>query len=84
MVLSDEATLIYILAGSGVRGRLNSGRIERGPGQTLDVFDRQGKRFDYLSGRIRSWCVVDAAGTAVDGWQEILPEDFSRIFSSAF
>ncbi len=80
MVLSDETVLIYILAESGVRGRLISGRIERGNGGNLDVFDSRGNKFEYLSGKkLRSWCVVDAVGNPVDGWREILPEDLPRV-----
>jgi hypothetical protein len=79
-VLSDDAALVYILAESGVRGRLTSGSIERGFGDTLEVFDAQGDRFDYLSGtRLRSWCVVDPKGQPIDGWRKILPEDLPRI-----
>jgi len=80
-VLSDDVVLIYILAESGVRGHLTSGRIERRPDGTLDVYDARGRRFDYLSGnRLRSWCVVDPSGKPIDGWREILPEDLPRIF----
>jgi hypothetical protein len=76
MVLSDEAVLVYILAESGVRGRLTSGRIERGPRGTLDVFDAHGERFEYLSGhRLKSWCVVGQEEKPIDGWREVLPED---------
>ncbi len=76
MVLSDEAVLVYILSESGVRGRLTSGRIARGPHGTLDVFDPHGERFEYLSGdRLRSWCVVGQGGNPIDGWREVLPED---------
>jgi hypothetical protein len=76
MVLSDEAMLVYILAESGVRGQLNSGRIQRGDSGKLDVFDAGGQRFEYLSGgRIRSWWVVDANGQPIEGWQDIRPED---------
>jgi len=83
MVLSDEAVLVYVLAESGVRGHLSSGRIRRGLARTLDVFDALGNRIDYLSGnRLRSWCVVNAAGRHVDGWGEILPEDLPRMFLS--
>jgi hypothetical protein len=80
MVLSGEAVLVYVLADSGVRGRLAAGRIERNPAGELDVFDAQGDRFDYLSGsRMRSWCVLGPAGKPIDGWQHILPEDLSKI-----
>ena len=80
MLLSDEAVLVYILAESGVRGHLTSGRIERTPSGTLDVYDGWGEPFHYLSGkRLRSWCVVDASGKPLDGWREILPEDLPRI-----
>ncbi len=80
VVLSDEAALVYILAESGVRGTLTSGRIERNPSGTLEVFDARGERFDYLSGdRLRSWCLVGPDGKPVDGWKEILPEDLHRI-----
>jgi hypothetical protein len=79
MVLSDDAALVYILAESGVRGRLTSGHIERNPAGTLDVFDALRERIDYLSGnRMRSWCLVGPDGKPVDGWREILPEDLHR------
>jgi hypothetical protein len=83
MELSDNTVLVYVLKGSGVRGHLTSGRIER-RAEALDVFDAQGERVDYLSGRrIRSWCVVDARGQPVDGWREILPEDVPKILCGA-
>lgn len=76
----DGAVLVYILAESGVRGRLTSGRIERGTNGTLNVFDSRGNRFEYLSGhRFRSWCVLDGAGNPVDGWGEILPGDLPKL-----
>ena len=79
IVLSDEAVLVYILAESGVKGQLASGRIERNPTGKLTVFDAHGERFDYLSGnRLRSWAVVGPQGQPIDGWQEILPEDLAR------
>ncbi|HTW63724.1 MAG TPA: hypothetical protein VME17_03870 [Bryobacteraceae bacterium] len=81
IVLSDDVMLVYVLAESGVRGQLTSGRIERGPAGTLDIFDILGNRFDYLSGgRLRSWCVVGPEGKPVDGWREIRPEDVPKIF----
>ena len=80
MVLSGEAVLVYVLADSGVRGRLASGRIERNPAGELDVFDAQGVRFEYLSGsRMRSWGVLGTEGKPIDGWQHILPEDLGKI-----
>jgi len=80
--LSSERILVYVLASSGVRGKLTTGRIERNADEGLDVFDAQGDRIDYLSGgRIRSWCVVDVLGKRVDGYGEILPEDLPKIFS---
>ncbi len=83
MDLSDNAVLVYILKESGVRGRLTSGKIER-RGGSIDVFDAQGARVDYLSGkRIRSWCVVDAKGEPLNGWREILPEDLPKIAPGA-
>jgi hypothetical protein len=83
MVLSDAASLVYILAGSGVKGHLTSGRIERGPSGTLEVFDALGNSFEYLSGeRLRSWCVLGPDGDAIDGWREILPEDLPKIFAA--
>ena len=81
MVLSDEVCLVYVLAESGVRGKLTSGRIERNPCGRLDVFDHHGEKFDYLSGdRLRSWCVVGVEGKQIDGWGEILPEDLPKFF----
>jgi hypothetical protein len=85
MVLSDRAVLVYILAESGVRGHLTSGRIERNPSGKVDLFDARGERFEYLSGeRLRSWCVVGPDGKPVDGWGEILPEDLPRLLQSDF
>ena len=82
-VLSEKAVLIYILAESGVRGRLTSGRVERTGAGTLDVYDTWGNRIDYLSGnKLRSWCVVGAGGKPIDGWREILPEDVPKIIPS--
>ena len=81
IVLSDEAALVYVLAESGVRGKLTSGRIERNPSGALDVFDARGDWFEYLSGeKLRSWCVVGPEGKPIDGWGEILPEDLPKIF----
>jgi len=82
IVLSEEALLLYILTESGVRGHLTSGRIERSPTGTLDVFNARGEWFEYLSGqRLRSWCVVGIEGKPIDGWGKILPEDLPKIFS---
>jgi hypothetical protein len=80
MVLSESTVLVYILAESGVRGRLTSGRIERAAAGTLDVFDPRGSRIDYLSGqRLRSWWVIDSRGQPLGGWTEVLPEDLPRM-----
>jgi hypothetical protein len=80
MVLSDEAVLVYVLAESGVKGRLTAGRIERDPSGLLTVFDAQGTWFEYLSGkRLRSWYVIGPDGKPLDGWREILPMDFPEI-----
>jgi len=79
MVLSDESVLVYILAESGVRGRLTSGRITRNPSGKLIVFDTQGVWFEYLSGdRLRSWCLMGPEGKPIDGWREILPGDLPQ------
>ena len=79
VLLSVDAILVYILAESGVRGQLNSGRIERDPLGKVDVFDSRGDRVEYLSGgRIRSWCVMGPRGKALEGWREILPEDLPK------
>ena len=76
VVLSEGVCLVYVLAESGVRGHLTSGRIERQSSGKLTVFDVRGDLFEYLSGgRIRSWCVVGPDGKPVDGWNQILPED---------
>jgi hypothetical protein len=80
VVLSAEVMLVYILAESGVRGRLTSGRIERNSCGKLTVFDALGERFEYLSGkRLRSWCLIGSDGQPIDGWREILPEDLPKI-----
>jgi hypothetical protein len=80
VVLSEEACLVYVLAESGVRGHLRSGRIERQSSGKLTVFDVHGDWFEYLSGdRIRSWCVVGLDGKPVDGWREILPKDLPQL-----
>jgi len=80
MVLSEEAALVYILAESGVKGRLTSGRVERDPSGRLNVFDARGWRFEYLSGdRLRSWCVLGPDGKPIDGWREIQPQDLSQL-----
>jgi len=85
MVLSEGMPLVYILAESGARGRLTSGRIQRNASGKLAVFDAYGDRFEYLSGeRIRSWCVMGPEGKPVDGWGEILPEDLPRFLASDF
>lgn len=79
--LSEDAFLVYILAETGVRGQLKSGRVERRPDGTIDVYDARGTRFDYLSGnRLRSWSVVNIEGKPIDGWQAIKPEDSPRMF----
>ena len=81
IVLSAEVALVYILAATGVRGQLTSGRIERNPSGRLDVFDARGEWFEYLSGeRLRSWCVVGPDCQPMDGWREILPKDLLTIF----
>ena len=81
MVLSDEVSLVYVLAETGVRGKLTSGSIERNPSGGLDVFDPHGEKFEYLSGeRLKSWCVVGPEGKPINGWREILPEDLPKIF----
>jgi hypothetical protein len=46
MVLSDEAVLAYVLAESGVKGRLTAGRIERDSSGLLTVFDARGALFE--------------------------------------
>jgi hypothetical protein len=82
-VLSDEVALVYILAETGVRGKLTSGAIERVADGSLNVFDARGNPFEYLSGkRIRSWCLVNGEGKPLDGWRLILPEDAPRILGS--
>jgi len=79
IVLSDETVFVYILAGSGCRGQLSAGRIERDASGTVQVFDGRGDRFEYLSReRLRSWCVQGLDGMPVDGWREILSEDLPR------
>jgi hypothetical protein len=81
MILSDEVSLVYVLAESGVRGKLTSGRVERSLAGELDVFDPHGNKFAYLSGRrLKSWCVVGADGEPMDGWGKILAEDRTKIF----
>jgi hypothetical protein len=80
MLLADGVSLVYVLAESGCRGQLTSGRIERDPSGRLDVFDARGKWFQYISGeRLRSWCVLGPDGKPIDGWLQIRQEDLSKI-----
>lgn len=55
---------------------MTSGRIERvGKGEVM-VYDRLGELLEYFSGTaLRSWCVVDAFGRSVEGWNAVLPGD---------
>jgi hypothetical protein len=84
MVLSNQTALVYILAESGCRGQLTSGRIERDASGAVNVFDGRGDRFEYLSGqRLRSWCVLAPDGMPLHGWREILPEDLPKILTNS-
>jgi hypothetical protein len=81
MALSAETSLVYVLCKSGCHGRLTTGEVERTGPSTINVYDGRGELFGYLSGTLRTWCIVDSAGTPVEGWAAIMPEDVARIRS---
>jgi len=82
LILSPDATLVYVLGPSGVVGRLAVGRVSRN-GSGLVVYDSYGRVIEYLSepgGKIRSWCLVGPTGKPIDGWSFVLDEDRARVF----
>jgi len=83
--LSHSSVMVYVLRQSGVIGRLKWGRIERDGPRNLNVYyDGTGELIEFFSGTsIRSWCVFGSEGNPIDGWCEVLPEDFSKIFPTS-
>ena len=82
MILSPDATLVYVLGPSGVVGRLAAGRVSRN-GSGLVVYDAYGRVIEYLSepgGKIRSWCLLGPTGKPIDGWSYVQDEDRARVF----
>jgi hypothetical protein len=75
MTLSIDCVLLYVLRGSGVLGRLTSGRIECHEGEGIRVYDRFDCLNDYVSGaRLRSWSVF-CSGCPIPEWSHVMPED---------
>lgn len=83
LVLSPDATLVYVLRPSGLVGRLAAGRVSRNGSDGLVVYDSYGRVIEYLSepgGKVRSWCLLGPAGKPVDGWSQVLDHDRARVF----
>ena len=60
IALSDEVVLLYVLDRSGCVGQLSTGRIERAGPSQLNVYDKYGIVFEYVSGaNLRSWACSD-------------------------
>ncbi len=79
MTLSSNCILVYVLRGSGVRGRATEGRVVLDEREGLRVYDKFGMLNEYLSGeRLRSWSLIHD-GVPVPGWSHILPEDALRL-----
>jgi len=85
MLLSDTAMLVFVLRRSGCVGRLTSGRIERVGPNKINVYTNPGGTInEYISGsNLRSWCVLGPDRNPLPGWQQIGPEDASRIESAS-
>jgi hypothetical protein len=84
MVLSLDCVLVYVLGGSGVKGRLTSGRIELDEREGLRVYGDSGSLNHYISGaRLRSWRVF-CKGTPLAGWDHVMPVDADRLASDTF
>lgn len=78
--LSDEAVLLYVLERSGCVGELKIGRVERIGLNQLRVYDRYGALFEYVSeANLRSWCIYEPGGIALEGWSEIQQVDLQKI-----
>ena len=76
ILLSPEASLVYILQRSGCRGRLCSGRVQWFEDGHIHVYDERGVPLDYISGEaLRTWCVIDSFDAPINGWHHITPED---------
>jgi hypothetical protein len=75
--LSVERSLVYVLNGTGVRGRLTAGTINQIGAKGINVYDEHGRLMEYVSGdRLRSWSVVDLNDSPIGDWHCIAPEDF--------
>lgn len=81
IALSPERSLVYVLRESGCHGQLTVGEVERTGISTINVYDQRGKLFEYLSGTLRSWCIANAWGIPVQGWNAIMPSDVARVLS---
>jgi hypothetical protein len=83
LVLSADATLVYVLRPSGLVGRLAAGRVSRNGSDGLVVYDPYGRVIEYLSepgGKVRSWCLLGPAGKPLNGWSKVLEQDRTRVF----
>ena len=83
LVLSPDATLVYVLGPSGVVGRLAVGRVSRNGSDGLVVYDPYGRVIEYLSqpgGKVRSWCLLGPGGKTIDGWSQVQDQDRARVF----
>ena len=82
LLLSHDATLVYVLDPSGLVGRLAAGRVSRN-GSGLVVYDSYGRVIEYLSepgGKVRSWCLLGPTGKPIDGWSYVQDQDRARVF----
>jgi hypothetical protein len=80
--LPVERSLVYVLNGTGVRGRLTAGTINHIGAKEISVYDEHGRLMDYVSGdRLRSWSLVDLNNSPKGEWHCIAPEDSQATFS---
>ena len=81
IVLSDETSLVYVLRESGCHGHLTRGEIERTGVSTIRIYGTTGQPFEYLSDGLRTWCLLDACGIPIEGWNSIEAVDVARVTS---
>jgi hypothetical protein len=82
--LSDEISLVYVLSESGCHGGLTVGRVERTGLEHLNVYDKHGKLFEYLSGALcKCGPSLKQDSMPLEDWSGVLPEDVHLIVSYA-